>query len=273
LNFSGLFPFLWGDLSVVDVFEQVEEELRSDRYKRLARTWLPVFGGVLLIALIAALSWWGWQNWETSKADKASIAYDRGLESLAANNPIGADAAFVQAVKEGNGAYKALALQQRAAIALDANRVPEAIQHLDAAAKASRDPLLSEPAALKAAWLAMDSETLEQIEARLEPLAREGRPFRPFAQETLAMARLQHGKTAEAREALVVLKNGLDTPQVVSRRADLAIQTIDSGGAAGLAAILRAQAALPVAPAPGPAQPAAGAAPAPAAPAAAPARP
>ena len=25
---------------MVDVFEQVEEELRSDRYKRLARTWL-----------------------------------------------------------------------------------------------------------------------------------------------------------------------------------------------------------------------------------------
>jgi len=253
---------------VVDVFEQVEEELRSDRYKRLARTWLPVFGGVLLIALIAALSWWGWQNWETAKADKASIAYDRGLESLAANNPIGADAAFVQAVNEGNGAYKSLALQQRAAIALDANHVPEAIQHLDAAAKASRDPLVSEPAAYKAALLAMDSETLEQIEARLEPLAREGRPFRSFAQEALAMAWLQHGKTAEAREALVVLKNGLDTPQVVSRRADLAIQAIDSGGAASLAAIVRAQAALPVTPAAAPGQPAAGPAPA-----AAPARP
>ena len=35
---------------MVDVFEQVEEELRSDRYKRLARTWLPVAGGVLLVA-------------------------------------------------------------------------------------------------------------------------------------------------------------------------------------------------------------------------------
>ena len=34
---------------MVDVFDQVEEELRSDRYKRLARTWLPVVGGVLLV--------------------------------------------------------------------------------------------------------------------------------------------------------------------------------------------------------------------------------
>ena len=36
---------------MVDVFEQVEEELRSDRYKRLARTWLPVAGGVLLVGM------------------------------------------------------------------------------------------------------------------------------------------------------------------------------------------------------------------------------
>jgi hypothetical protein len=257
---------------VVDVFEQVEEELRSDRYKRLARTWLPVVGGVLLVALIAALAFWGWDSMQTSKADKASIAYDRGMQSMAANNPVGADAAFIEAAREGNGAYKALALMQRGNIALDANRVPDAIARFDEAAKASGDPLLRDAAVLKAAWLAMDSETLPQIEARLAPIAKDDRPFSPFALEALAMARLQHGQTAPAREALVLLKNGLDTPEIVSQRADLAIAAIDSGAAANLAAIVRAQAALPVAP---PVQPAAAqpAAPAAAAPAAASARP
>ena len=249
---------------MVDVFEQVEEEIRSERYKRLARTWLPVFGGVLLVALVATLAFWGWDNWQTSKADKASVAYDRGLESLEAGNPIGADAAFIQAAKDGNGAYKAMALNQRAGIALAANRVPEAITLLDDAAKASGDPLLSDPAALKAAWLAMDSETLEQIEARLEPLAKDDRPFSAFALEALAMARLQHGQVAPAREALVLLKNGLDTPAIVIERAGLAIAAIDAGAAPALVAIVRAQGAIPVAP------PAPAATPAPAA---APARP
>lgn len=256
---------------MVDVFEQVEEELRSDRYKRLARTWLPVVGGVLLIALIAALAFWGWDSLQTSKADKASVAFDRGMQSLQANNPVGADAAFTQAAKDGNGAYKALALMQRAAIAVDANRVPDAIARFDEAAKASRDPLLADAAVLKAAWLAMDSETLAQIEARLEPIARDGRPFSPFALEALAMARLQNGQVAPAREALVLLKNGLDTPDIVSQRADLTIAAIDSGAATNLPAIVRAQAALPVAPAASPAP--AGQPAAPAAPAAAPARP
>ena len=67
---------------MVDVFEQVEEELRSDRYKRMARTWLPIVAGLLVVALVAALAWWGWQSYQTNQADKASAAYDRGMEAL-----------------------------------------------------------------------------------------------------------------------------------------------------------------------------------------------
>ncbi|RZJ30702.1 MAG: tetratricopeptide repeat protein [Brevundimonas sp.] len=243
-----------------DVFEQVEEELRSERYKRLARTWLPVVGGILLVALIAALAWWGWQSWETSKAGKASIAYERGLEALESNNPIGADAAFVEAAKEGNGAFKALALQQRAGIALDANRTAEALSLLDEAAKASRDPLISEPAAYKALLLAMDIETLEQVQARAEALSGDDRPLNAFAQEALALALLQHGKVTESRGVLVVLKNDLDTPEVVSRHAQIALDAIDSGGAGNVQAIVNqmraAQAAAAQAPAQAPVVPA-----------------
>lgn len=229
---------------MVDVFDQVEEELRSDRYKRLARTWLPVVGGVLLLALIAALAWWGWQTMETSKADKASIAYQRGLESLEANNLVGADAAFTQAANEGNAAYKALALQHRAGIAVQQNRIPAAVELFDEAAGASGDPLLRDPAVYKAVMVLMDTASLEDLQARLEPLTEEGRPFRAFAREALAMAQLQHGKTAEARSTLVVLKNSLDTPREISQRAELAISAIDDGTAANLPAITRAMAEL-----------------------------
>jgi hypothetical protein len=229
---------------VVDVFDQVEEELRSDRYKRLARTWLPVVGGVLLVALIAALAWWGWQKMETSKADKASIAYQRGLESLESNNLVGADAAFTQAANEGNAAYKALALHHRAGIAVQQDRIPAAVELFDEAAEASRDPLIRDAAAYKAALLLMDTATLEDVTARLEPLMEEGRPFRAFAREAMAMTQLQHGKTAEARQTLVVLKNSLDTPREISQRAELAISSIDDGTAPSLRPITEAIGAL-----------------------------
>ncbi|MFN3930962.1 MAG: tetratricopeptide repeat protein [Brevundimonas sp.] len=229
---------------MVDVFDQVEEELRSDRYKRLARTWLPVVGGVLLVALIAALAWWGWQTMETGKADKASIAYQRGLESLEAGNPTGADAAFKQAADEGNAAYKALALQHRAGIAVQQNRIPAAVELFDEAAGAASDALLRDGAALKAALLLMDTAPLADIEARLEPLTGDDRPFRAFAREAMAMAQLQNGQAAEARSTFVVLKNSLDTPREISQRAGLAIASIDAGTAANLKSTVDAMAGL-----------------------------
>jgi hypothetical protein len=95
----------------------------------------------------------------------------------------------------------------------------------------------------------MDTGTLEQIEERLQPLTEEGRPMRPFAQEALALARIQHGKPAEARELLTLLTLGQDVPEPVRQRAQAAIGLIDSETAAGLAAIVAAQQVNPPAPA------------------------
>ncbi|WP_426041991.1 tetratricopeptide repeat protein [Brevundimonas sp. TWP2-3-4b1] len=234
---------------MTDVFEEVEEEIRSERLKRLARNWLPILGGVLLVALIAALAWWGWQSFQTSRANAGSIAYQRGLESLQTGNSAGAETAFAEAEKAGNGAYKALALQQRAGLAVAANRIPDAIQLFDDAAKASGDPILHDTAVYKSALLMMDNgATLETLEAKLEPLTREGRPMLAFAQEALGMARLQFNKPAEAREVFVLLTLGQDVPDSVRQRAQAAIGMIDTGVAAGLPAIVAAQAVTPPAP-------------------------
>ena len=250
---------------MVDVFEQVEDEIRSERYKRMARLWLPIVGGILLLALLAALAWWGWQSYQTSRAETASVAYQRGLEALQAGDTATADTAFIEAADAGSGAYESLALQQRAGIAVTANRLPEAIALFDQAAEADGDPVLADAARLKAALLVMDSGTLADIEARLTPLTEEGRPQRPFAQEALAMARLQNGQNAEARSLFVQLSLGQDVPEPVRQRAQLGINMIDTGSVAAIDDIVRAQAALPTtAPAQAPTTAAPAAAPAPA---------
>jgi len=64
------------------------------------------------------------------------------------------------------------------------------------------------------------------------------------------MAQLQHGKTAEARQTFVQLQLGQDVPDPVRQRAQAAVQAVDTGTAANLAAIVKAAAALPT-PTPG----------------------
>lgn len=230
---------------MVDVFEEVEEELRASRYKRLAFTVLPVVGGILLLALIAALAWWGWDSLQNSKADKASLAYERGVEAMGTGDAAAAKVAFVEAAKEGNGAYTSMALQQQAGLAEAANNEPEAIRLFDEAAKASSDPILADLAKLKAAYRVMDAGNLADAEARLKPLAEEKRPYRPFAQLALGMVNLQSGKTAEARAAFVLLTLGQDVPDAVRQQAQTAMEVIDSGAGANIKAIVEAQAKLP----------------------------
>lgn len=231
---------------MTDVFEEVEEEIRSERLKRIARTWLPVVGGILAVALVAALAWWGWTSFQTSQAHKASVAYQRGLESLQSGDTAGAETAFAEAQKVGNGAYKSLALQQRAGIALSANRTAEAITLLDEAAKADGDPILADAARYKAALLLMDNGgKLEDLTARLEPLTKEGRPMRPFAIEALGMTQLQFNKPTEARTQFVQLTLGQDVPDPVRQRAQAAIGLIDAGIANGIAPIMAAQSVNP----------------------------
>lgn len=234
---------------MVDVFEQVEEELRSERYKRLARTWLPVLGGLLAVALVAALAWWGWQSYVSSQADKASAAYQQGIDALQEGKTAEARTAFAESAKAGGG-YKALALMQEAGLAQVENKTADVVALLDEAAKATRDPILSDIAALKAVFLVMDTASLEDVQKRLEPLTGEKRPMSAFAQEALAMAQLQHGKTAEARQTFVQLQLGQDVPDPVRQRAQAAVQAVDTGTAANLAAIVKAAAALPT-PTPG----------------------
>jgi len=234
---------------VTDVFEEVEEELRSERWRRLALRWGPVVGGILLVCLIAALGYWGWDSWRTRQAEAASVDYDRGVQALQQGDLAAAESAFNAAADRG-GAYRALALNQRAGIALQSNRVEDAVALLDDAAKASGDPILRDMAALKAAFLVLDTAPLETLTERLEPLAEDGRPYAAYAREALALARVQHNQLPAARETFVLLSLGQDVPDSVRQRAQAAIQAIDSGTASAIPAIVAAASAAPAAAAP-----------------------
>lgn len=231
---------------MVDFFNEVDEDLRAQETRDLARKYLPWLAGAIVAGLVIAGGYWGYEAWRKDVAAQASVAYDRGIQALQRNDTAAADAAFTEAAAKSSMGYKALALMQRAGLALAENRRDAAVKLFDEAAKVAQgQPILADAASLKAAYALMDAEPYTVIEARLKPLALEGRPYRPLALEALAMAKLADGKTAEARSQLVALSLLLDAPDGVRERSQAAIQEIDSGVAAKLPAIARAAIALP----------------------------
>ncbi len=249
---------------MVDVFEEVEGQLRAERYQTLLRRYLPWIIGVSAALLIAALGYWGFTSWQTSQQEKASIAYNEAFEALRGQDEARAFTLFGEVAKSGTPGYRALALMHQGGIRLNAGATDEAVRLFDEAAKVSPDPMVSDFARLKSAFALLDTAPYADLEKRLTPLAGDKKPFRMQAKEALAFLKLRDGKLKEAREDFVVLSQIFDATPGMRERAKQAIALIDSGSAASVAAAVKQSMAPPTAlpPAtPAPAAPPAGEAP------------
>ena len=235
---------------MVDVFDEVEEQLRSERYQSLAMKSLPWLGALAAVDVIGVGGYWGWTSYQTDQANKASESYQTALETAQKQGPDKAFGQFKAVADGGANGYKALALLQMGDIRLDQNKTQEAVGYFDAAAKASPSPVLGDLARLKSAFALMDTASYKDIESRLTPLAGEKSPYRVYAREAMAFAKLQAGDVAGARADFVILANSLDTTtsEAVRQRAQAAMQMIDSGSAKELGAAVKAAAALPPTP-------------------------
>jgi hypothetical protein len=243
---------------LTDFFEEIEEQLRSDRYQQMFRKGWPWAAGIALAALLAALAYWGYDTWNTQQMAKASETYAAAVENLRKGDLDGAFAKFGEVSKSNARGYKSLALMAEGGIRLDQGKREEAIGLMDQAAAAAPTQLLGDLARLKSALALLDTAPYSAIQERLTPLTDAKRPYHAAAREALAMAKLKAGMTKEARSDLQVLQLTPDASEASRQRAQVAILAIDSGAVSNLAAVVKAAAAMPPAPMQSPAQAGAG---------------
>ena len=230
---------------MVDFIEEVEEQLRSDRYRAFARRAWPWFAGLLGAVIIAFLGVWGYQTWQERNIAAASVTYDKALTELVQGDQTGAYNDFGPIARSGPAGYKTLALLEQGNIRLAAGKADDAAALFDQAARAAPNPTLHDLAALRAALAVVDSAPLVQLQARLTPLIGEKKPFDLQAREALAMAKLAAGKTAEARNDFTALTITLGVSAQMRERAQAAIALIDAGEVPALLAAAKAAATMP----------------------------
>lgn len=228
-----------------DLFEEVEEQLRSERYRALAIKAAPWVLGAAAAILIAVFGYWGWQSYRTQQSAKASEQYAAGLDALNAGRKDQAVALLTQVSSSPSRAYKTLALMQLGGVKLGDRKIPDAVKLFDQAADAAPDDVLGDAARLKSAFALLDTASPKELEARLTPLIKDGHPYRVQAREALGFAKLQAGDMAGARGQFVVISQSLDAPDGARERAKAAMDLIDSGSAKTIPAVVKAAAALP----------------------------
>ena len=212
---------------MVDIFDEVDEELRAERAQQL----LKRYGGVIVAGLVlivgAVVGWQGW-SWYEARQDRAAAA-----EYLIAMNLANATAAgssetsrgaaiatfskLATALPEG---YATLARLREAALKADAGDLQGATALWDqVAGDASADPLLRDLANLLWAQHQIDTGDPSLLQARLKALAAPENPWRALAEEQLALLDLRLGKTDQARTSLRRLAQDATAPSGVRGRA------------------------------------------------------
>lgn len=212
---------------MVDIFEEVDEELRRDKYQGLLRKYGPwVLGGAIAI-IAAAAGYQGWQAWTQSRREASSEAFFQAVRAADAGRVEEAGQALEALSETGAASYPALALMQRGAVALDAGDPAAAAGFFEQAARASSEPILRDLAEIKAIWARWDALSFNDIEIRLTPLTRDTAPYRFLARETIGAAALRDGNLERAREVYQFINFALDAPDGVRRRAQEALALIE----------------------------------------------
>ena len=230
---------------MVDFVEEVEEQLRAERYANLARRWLPWFAAALVAVIVGWLGVWGYDSWRDRNIGIASVAYDKALTALATGDQTAAFDGFAALGKSGPAAYRTLALMQQANIRSVANQPLEAAGFFDQAAKAAPNAILKDLASFRAAQTIMDVAPYAEVEGRLKTLIGDGKPYSLEARELLAIAKLQAGMTAPARNEFSALSLTLGVSPGMRARAQSAIALIDSGQGAVIGQVVKAAATMP----------------------------
>ena len=205
-----------------DIFDEVEEDLRAERAKRLAQRW----GGLALgVALVAVAAVGGWQGWRWYEGRNAAQAAETFLTLNAAAERPGADLAtvangFAALGRDAPAGYRTLARLRAAALKAETGDLPGATALWEAVALDSEaDRLYRDLATLLSVSHAVDSGDPAALAARLQPLLAEGNPWRASAREAAALLAIRRGQSEEARRMLEALVSDPAAPSGVRERA------------------------------------------------------
>ncbi len=212
---------------MVDFVEEVEEQLRSDRYRGFARRAWPWLLAALIAVVVGWVGAWGYNSWRDRNIGRASTAYDQAVTDLVQGDQTGAFTAFDAIGKSGPAGYRSLALMQEGGIRLAAGKTKEAVEFFDSAARAAPNAIFGDLARLRAVQALIDSAPYSQIEPRLKALMGDRKPFDLEAREAMAMAKLVAGKTSEARGDFNALTITLGVTPSMRARAQAAIALIE----------------------------------------------
>ncbi len=192
-----------------DIFDELNEDLRNERARRLA-TRYGLLGGIVLLLVLAGVG--GWQGWRWHQHQLAQAAAFPFTDAMRAADalPPGNDPArlpdaeaFASIEASAPAGYRTLARLRDAALRWDAGDTTAALALWDALSRDdAADPQLRDLGALLWAQHSVEKGDPAAIAARTAKLEVAGNPWRALAKEVDALVALRQDDKQKATRLL-----------------------------------------------------------------------
>jgi hypothetical protein len=209
-----------GSVNTDEFIREVDEAVRQDQWLKLWKRYGSYVVAAALAVVVGTAAGVGWRTWQQNERLDEARRYAAAQKMLSDDRPAEAAAAFEALAEDASGGYRVLA-RLRAAEARAAAGDPAAAAGIleQLAANDEAGPRYRSLGELLAAQRALTDAGPGALLAQLEPLIGVDNPWRHSALELRALAQMQSGDTAAARQTLDDLLADPLTPPELGRRA------------------------------------------------------
>ena len=212
---------------VDDIIREIEDDLRSDRVKRLWQRYHNYVYAAAVLVVVAVAGYEAWHYREVQARAAEGARFNAAMAQAEAGDAAGAAQAFAALAHDAGHGYAILARLYDADLLAKKGDIDGALQRYDAiAADGGVEQIFRDLAVLLGAGLRVDRDDPQSVIQRVQPLTGETNTWRFSARELTAVAALRAGNAAEARTQLTRLSDDALAPQGIRQRAAELLKTV-----------------------------------------------
>jgi hypothetical protein len=212
---------------VADIFEEVDDDLKEENYKKLWDRYGKYAAALVVLVLFGALGGVGWRDYVKSRQIGYSDEFGQAVELAQAGNNADAASVLSRLAEDANSGYAMLARFREAATRRMNKENSAAIDIYEIlAGDQSIEPLYRDLAVLLTVMMQAGSGDPAGLSERLIPLV-DGGPWRHSAGEYLGLLALRQGDVPAARKRFQTVADDPEAPAGIRGRAAELLRTLD----------------------------------------------
>ncbi len=206
------------------IFREVDDEVRTEEYKKIWDRYGKYFTGVAIVAVAAVAGFQGWKYYQLKQSEDAGVIYADAVKKAADGKAENAMAAFAAVKHVG---YTQLAKLQEAKLMADKGDAEKAVAAYDAfAADPTNDPALADLARIRAGYMLVDTKSPDELLLRLGRFDKDGQVWRNQTREIFGLSAYRIKNYTTADRYMRAIYDDAEAPAAMRQRAQLMVQLI-----------------------------------------------